>query len=320
MNYEEQKKHEGNFLSLTSLTVIEFEHLLQYFEPLWEKRYRHYTLEGGLRKNPAFKEHGNALLKGTAQKLFFLLVYLKNNPLQTFQAASFGVSQPKVSAMTRWLLSVLDDALGRMGLLPSRDSAELARVLADHRSKVFWLDGVEAGVQRNADQAAQKEEFSGKKRGHRLKNLTICDAWQTIHYLSPTESGSMHDRALADLYPIELPAGSTLKQDLGFLGHAPAGLTIEQPFKKPRGGQLTEGQKIYNAILSSTRIVIEHANSGIKRLRMLKDVIRIHNSHVRDCVRVVACGLHNLRVKGIDPVRLYQNSSRAGAYDVKTSE
>ena len=127
-----------------------------------------YTLEGGLRKNPAFKEHGNALLKGTAQKLFFLLVYLKNNPLQTFQAASFGVSQPKVSAMTRWLLSVLDDALGRMGLLPCRDSAELARVLADHRSKVFWLDGVEAGVQRNADQAAQKEEFSGTKRGHRL--------------------------------------------------------------------------------------------------------------------------------------------------------
>jgi len=36
MNYEDQKKHEGNFLSLTSLTVIEFEHLLQYFEPLWE--------------------------------------------------------------------------------------------------------------------------------------------------------------------------------------------------------------------------------------------------------------------------------------------
>lgn len=320
MNYEEQKKHAGNFLLLTSLTVIEFEYLLRHFEPLWEKHYRHYTLEGGLRKNPAFKEHGNALLKGTAQKLFFLLVYLKNNPLQTFQAASFGVSQPKVSAITRWLLSVLDDALGRMGLLPCRDSAQLARLLADHRSKVFWLDGVEAGVQRNTDQAAQKEDFSGKKRGHRLKNLTICDAYQTIHYLSPTEPGSMHDKAIADLYPIELPAGSTLKQDLGFLAHAPAGVFIEQPFKKPKGGQLTEGQKIYNTILSSTRIVIEHANSGIKRLRMIKDAIRIHNSHLRDCVRVVACGLHNLRVKGIDPVRLYQNSSRAGAYDIEISE
>lgn len=320
MNYEEQKKHENNFLSLTSVTVVEFEYLLCHFEPLWERYYRHYTLEGGLRKNPAFKEHGNALLKGTAQKLFFLLVYLKNNPLQTFQAASFGLSQPKVSHICRSLLSVFDQTLGGMGLLPCRDSAELARLLAGHRSKVFWLDGVEAGIQRNTDQDAQKEDFSGKKRGHRLKNLTLCDAWQTIHYLSPTESGSMHDKALADLYPINLPAGSTLKQDLGFMGHAPSGVIIEQPFKKPRGGQLTQGQKIYNTILSSTRIVIEHANSGIKRLRMLKDVIRIHDSCVRDCIRVVACGLHNLRVKGMDPARLYQDSWRACAYDVKISK
>lgn len=320
MNYEEQKKHENNFLSLTSVTVVEFEYLLGHFEPLWERYYRHYTLEGGLRKNPAFKEHGNALLRGTAQKLFFLLVYLKNNPLQTFQAISFGVSQPKVSHICRSLLSVFDQTLGGMGLLPCRDSTELARLLAGHRSKVFWLDGVEAGIQRNTDPDAQKEDFSGKKRGHRLKNLTLCDAWQTIYYLSPTESGSMHHKALAELYPINLPCGSTLKQDLGFMGHAPTGVSIEQPFKKPRGGQLTEGQKIYNTILSSTRIVIEHANSGIKRLRMLKDVIRIHDSQVRDCVRVVACGLHNLRVKAIDPARLYQHSLRACAYDVKISK
>jgi len=165
MNYEDQKKHESKFLSLTSLTVVEFEYLLGYFEPLWEKHYRYHTLQGGPGKHPAFREHGNSLLKGTAQKLFFLLVYLKNNPLQTFQAASFGISQPKVSAITRCLLSVLDEALGRLGLLPSRDSCELARLLAGHRSRVFWLDGVEAGVQRNAD---QKQEFSGKKRGHRL--------------------------------------------------------------------------------------------------------------------------------------------------------
>lgn len=102
--------------------------------------------QGGLRKNPAFKEHGNALLKGTAQKLFFLLVYLKNNPLQTFQAASFGLSQPKVWHICRSLLSVFDQTLGGMGLLPCRDPGELARLLAGHRSQVFWLDGVEAGI------------------------------------------------------------------------------------------------------------------------------------------------------------------------------
>jgi hypothetical protein len=117
-----------------------------------------------------------------------------------------------------------------------------------------------------------------------------------------------------------LPAGSTLKQDLGFLGHAPAGVCIEQPFKKPKGDQLTHGQKIYNTILSSTRVVIEHANSGIKRLRMLRDTIRIHDSQIRDQVRVLACGMHNLRVQAVDPERLYQASSRAQAYEVNISK
>ena len=32
----------------------------------------------------------------------------------------------------------------------------------------------------------------------------------------------MPDKALADLDPLQLPAGTVLKQDLGFVGHAPA--------------------------------------------------------------------------------------------------
>ena len=80
MTYQEQKQHPPTFLALTSLTLAEFDYLLQHFTPLWEKYYKHHTLEGKKRILPAFAEHGNALLKGTDQKLFFLLVYMKNNP------------------------------------------------------------------------------------------------------------------------------------------------------------------------------------------------------------------------------------------------
>jgi hypothetical protein len=314
MDYHQHKKHESNFLSLTSLTVTEFEHLFYHFEPLWEKYYRYHTLEGKKRIIVSYQEHGNALLKGTQQKLFFLLVYMKSNPLQTFQAASFGLSQPKVSKIYRALLAVLDDTLKKMGLSPCRDSYALKQVLATHKNNVFWLDGTETIIQRNSDKDAQEEDFSGKQHGHRLKNLTICDSTQKIWYLSPTESGSMHDKTLADLYPIELPIGSVLKQDLGFMGHSLVGVIIEQPFKKPHKQELDFSKKIYNKIFSSTRIVIEHANSGLKRLRMLKDVLRVHNSIIRDTIRVIACGLHNLRVRAIDPVRNYQNSPRGQAY------
>lgn len=320
MNYQEQKQHPTNFLALTSLTVPEFEYLLKHFTPLWEAYYKYHTLEGKKRILPAFREHGNALLKGTDQKLFFLLMYMKNNPLQTFQSATFGLSQAKVSKIYRALLAVLDNTLARLKLAPCRDSATLHQTLAQLADKVLWLDSTETPIARNTDKAAQKEDFSGKQHGHRLKNLTLCAAYQTIHYLSPTESGSMHDKALADLYPIALPAGWVLKQDLGFLAHAPVGVVIEQPFKKPKKGELSFSKKLYNQIFNATRVVVEHSNSGLKRLRMLKDVCRLHQAEIRDRIRVVACGSHNLRVKGIDSTRLYQTSSHLRTYNAIFSE
>ena len=101
----EQKQRSNTFLNLTSLTVAEFDFLLEHFIPRWERYYKYHTLEGKKRILPAFSEHANALLKGTDQKIFFLLVYMKNNPLLTFQAAAFGISQPKVSKIYRILLS-----------------------------------------------------------------------------------------------------------------------------------------------------------------------------------------------------------------------
>jgi hypothetical protein len=289
---------------------------LPYFEAEWDKFYKFHTLEGKKRKLPVFKEHRGSSLYGTEQKLFFLLVYMKNNSLQTFQAASFGVSQGKVSTIYRILLSVLAATLKKMRLCPCRDGMMLGKMLCEHQTKVFWYDGTERNIQRNTDQEVQEDEYSGKNHGHHIKNLTLCDQTQYILYLSPSEDGSVHDKAMADKYPIQLPENSVLKQDLGFVGHAPIGIgvIVEQPFKKPRKGELSFSQKIYNKMLSSTRIIIEHANSGLKRLRMLQDTIRVHSYIIRDMVMAVACGLHNLRVKGVDQNRFYQNSPRAHAY------
>lgn len=135
------------------------------------------------------------------------------------------------------------------------------------------------------------------KKSHRLKNNLLCDDTQYIHYLSPTENGRMHDKKIADEYPLLLPVGSVLRQDLGFIGHAPSGVLVEQPFKKPRKNALSFSEQLYNQLFTPMRVVIEHANSGIKRLRIIKDIIRIHSDWFRDTVMVVACALHNLRVR-----------------------
>ena len=116
------------------------------------------------------------------------------------------------------------------------------------------------------------------KKVRALKNITLCDDTQYLHYLSPTESGRVHDKKVADEYPL-LPAGSVLRQDLGLLGHRPPGVRVDMPHKKPPKGELTFTQLLYNQMLSPLRVVIEHVHSGIKRLRMVAPARRLVPRH-----------------------------------------
>ena len=118
-----------------------------------------------------------------------------------------------------------------------------------------------------------------------------------ICFLSATYEGKMHDKSLADLEGYTFPPGSCLYQDMGFQGFVLAGVTIIQPQKKPRGGELTPLEKAANRAISSIRIRIEHAIGGVKRYRMVKDKIRLLKDRIRDTVMETCCGLHNFRLQ-----------------------
>lgn len=79
MNYTALLKNDKSFLSLTSLHVAEFEHLLLYFEPICQNYYKWHTIDGKTRKLPRLKANAKERLPSSGQKLFFLLTYLKNN-------------------------------------------------------------------------------------------------------------------------------------------------------------------------------------------------------------------------------------------------
>jgi DDE superfamily endonuclease len=115
--------------------------------------------------------------------------------------------------------------------------------------------------------------------------------------LSATYEGKANDKSLADLEGYSLPSGSCLYQDMGFQGFVLAGVTIVQPKKKPRGGELTPQEKATNRRISSVRIRIEHAIGGVKRYRMVKDKIRLLKDRIRDTVMETCCGLHNFRLQ-----------------------
>jgi hypothetical protein len=130
-----------------------------------------------------------------------------------------------------------------------------------------------------------------------VKNVLLVDKELEIQYLSPTHVGKVHDKRVADATPDPLPQGSVLLQDLGFLGFTLEGVEIEMPTKKPKGRELTDEQKASNRAKAHRRVFIEHVNSSVKRLRILKDVCRLLISGVRDMIVEIGCALHNFRVR-----------------------
>jgi hypothetical protein len=117
-----------------------------------------------------------------------------------------------------------------------------------------------------------------------------------ILYLSETYEGSVHDKKICDEEPFEFQQEIELLQDLGYQGHTPKNAVIQMPVKSSKYKKLTEEEKNDNKMKSSRRVAIEHAISGVKRCRVVKDKFRYRRYGYDDLVMELACGLHNLRV------------------------
>ena len=83
---------------------------------------------------------------------------------------------------------------------------------------------------------------------------------------------------------------------MGCQGFVLAGVTIVQPKKTPRGGELPPPEKATNRRISSMRLHIEHAIGGVKRYRIGNDKIRLLKDGIRDTVMETGWGLHNFRL------------------------
>ena len=59
---------------------------------------------------------------------------------------------------------------------------------------------------------------------------------------------------------------------------------------------MSVGDHLLNHLFSSARVVVEKVIAGVKRCRIVKDVLRLTKDGISDLVMEIACGLHNLRV------------------------
>jgi hypothetical protein len=62
------------------------------------------------------------------------------------------------------------------------------------------------------------------------------------------------------------------------------------------------GEQLLNHLFSSARVVVENVLAGVKRCRIVKEVLRLTTAGISDLVMEIACGLHNLRVSCRHPL------------------
>jgi DDE superfamily endonuclease len=132
LRYAEVRGKERKFLDLTSLTVEVFDQLVPSFEEAFQERMKEWCLDGKKRVGRAYTSYANSPLPTPQDRLLFILVYLKTNPLQVVQGQLFGLPQNKANQWIHTLLPVLQQALRKLRDTPARSMEELAQRLNLH--------------------------------------------------------------------------------------------------------------------------------------------------------------------------------------------
>jgi hypothetical protein len=131
-SYEEVTQRAGSLRSMTGLTEAEFTALLPHFEHALVAYLQDRTIDGQPRTSRRYSTYETCPLPTMADKLLFILTYLKQNPIQEVQGQLFGMSQSNANKWIHLLHPVLNRALADQELLPARTAAEFAAMFETH--------------------------------------------------------------------------------------------------------------------------------------------------------------------------------------------
>jgi hypothetical protein len=118
--YRNLPTQSSEVLDLTSLTVDESTALVRPFEEAFMGYMADWTLHGQRRQARRYTTYKNCALPTQAERLLFILVYLKQNPTQLLPGHLFGMRRSKATPWIHVLLPVLRNTLRTLEDAPSR--------------------------------------------------------------------------------------------------------------------------------------------------------------------------------------------------------
>lgn len=281
--------------ALTGLTYQEFTLLV----PTFEKAVHDLRMGKPERKREVGGGQKGKLKTG-ADKLFFILLYLKTYP--TFDVLAFfsDKGRGRSCEAVHFFEQALTMALGRKLALPKRKIHSVEEFLQKYPEvKDVFLDGTERRVQRPKNKKRQNKLYSGKKKGTMRKNIVVSDEKKRILVLTPTKSGRRHDKRLADKLSLveHIPPNIGVWTDTGFKGVERVHDGVVLPARASKNHPLTYPQKENNRLISSFRVLAEHAIGGIKRLRSVTDIYRNKKANFDDRLMLLSAGLWNFHLQ-----------------------
>lgn len=304
--YTQVTKRSALLERLTGLNRKEFEALRESFSTHYDQQVIEPRVKAPGRKRAAGAGQKGAL-KDPADKLLFILVYTRIYPLLFVQGLLFGMAESKACTWVGVLLAVLDAAMGEIHVRPKRATGrsleEIIEEFPELKELGVLTDGTERPIRRPKDETKENEHYSGKKKRHTSKHVTIVHPkTQRILAVSEEAPGTKHDKKIMDEAHLSCTTNLAVRADSGFQGLSIGNAEIILPFKRKRKkkgepkDELTEQQKEANTRLSKARISIEHSNAGFKRNHSVTDILRNTRQGMSDSLAMVAMGLHNLRV------------------------
>ena len=297
MNINRIFKNERLMLSLTGLNSKEFKELLPTFSAVWQSKKRNYHRlhATGAR---AFGGGRKGFLPTIESKLFYILFYFKCYPTFDLAGFIFGCDRSKACLRQQELSKILESSLGKKLVMPKRQMRTIEEFFqAFPEAKEVFIDGTERPTQRPKDKAKQKNNYSGKKKRHTVKNIVITGKNKRIGFLGKTVGGKEHDFTILkkQASPDHMPKKIKKHVDLGFKGIDKQfpGHKISMPKRKPRTRDLSEFAVKQNKKKSSARVLVENALAGVKRLKIVADIFRNRKPGFNDQAMLVSCGLWN---------------------------
>ena len=274
------------FRRLTGITPAAFDRLLDQLTPRYERAdARRKARPGRKRKPGAGPKHKLPL----SDRLLMLLIYYRTYVSHAFLGFLFGLDDSAVGRN----INPLQPLLAGIFRIPER------RVELDPEDiRELFFDATERPTRRPG--RGQREFYSGKKKRHTIKTQVVV-ARRTkppgpgakprklrIAAVCESAPGSVHDKKIYDRARVVGPADAKRVGDTAYIGTA-----LKTPHRKPRRGELTEGQKQENRKLSRRRVAAEHGIGKMKVWRVASERYRNPVSRHTLIMKNVA-GLHNL--------------------------